>query len=93
MALSITENNRIKNTFRFNSVKVIDTVSRSNKNFSDDMKILDTSTFIPNSPTKKVKNIFKNLKTFEKKNKNNSFSNSYINDENNNFKKYNKFHK
>lgn len=70
--------NRPEKTFKFNSVKVIDSVLRSNKNKSIDYSIHDTSKFLRgNSPSKKLKDIFKQRN--QDSSRDNSFSASILN--------------
>ncbi len=76
---SIIEN-RNENTFKFNCEKVIDSVLRSNKHQNDDNNLNDSLKYIGFSPPiRRVKNIFKRLKSLDSKD--NSNSNSFINDE------------
>ncbi len=67
--------NRIDNTFKFNSEKVIDSLLRSNKNINgtDNINFINDS-FKYFSPARKVKNIFKNLKSVESREHSNSNS-------------------
>jgi len=78
--LNIIEN-RVENTFKFNSERVIDSVIRSNKKQNDDIIMNETMKNVGfSSPIKKFKNIFKNLKT-NNESKENSNSNSFVNEE------------
>jgi hypothetical protein len=81
--------NRVENTFKFNSEKVIDSVLRSNKHRNDDNNLNDSFKYIGFSPPiRKVKNIFKSMKSQESKDHLNS--NCFINDEEKlNFKLFN----
>lgn len=74
--------NRVENTFKFNSEKVIDSLLRSNKHLHQEESTKnDSSKPLGFSPLRKVRNIFKRLKTQDSKSKENSHSTSLINDD------------